>query len=60
MEKLKIDRGLQFNKCRLRNDLVDIVFKVEQQTFPAHRLIVALQSPYLKKLTDESSPFIER
>jgi hypothetical protein len=54
------DRGDQLNKKRISGDLVDVHFVVDGQKFPAHRLIVALHSPYLRKLSDRNSAFIER
>lgn len=60
METLKVDRGLELNKKRLQGIETDICFRVEEECFPAHRLIVSLQSEYLKLLTAPNSPFIEK
>ena len=60
VETVKVDRGLELNRKRLAGHGVDVHFLVEDQTFPAHRLIIGLHSNYLKTLTDPSSAFIER
>ena len=57
---VKIDRGFELNKKRLAEDYVDVCFIVDGEKFPAHRMMVAMQSDYLKTLTDPSSNFVER
>ena len=46
--KIYVDRGSELNKKRIAGEYVDCFFIVEEQRFPAHRLIVALHSDYLK------------
>lgn len=60
METLKVDRGLELNKKRIQGIETDICFLVDNESFPAHRLIVSLQSEYLKLLTATNSPFAEK
>ena len=58
--KIKIDRGIELNRKRVNSIEVDVWFLVKNETIPAHRLIVALHSDYLKALTSPSSSFVER
>ena len=48
--KIYVDRGSELNKKRIAGEYVDCFFIVEGQRFPAHKLIVALHSDYLKTL----------
>jgi uncharacterized protein (UPF0248 family) len=60
MEVVKIDRGLELNRKRINSIEVDVWFHVQDEIIPAHRLIVALHSDYLKALTNPLSSFVER
>ena len=60
MEVVKIDRGLELNRKRINSNEVDVWFHVQDEIIPAHRLIVALHSDYLKALTNPLSSFVER
>ena len=60
MEVVKIDRGSELNRKRINSIEVDVWFHVQNEIIPAHRLIVALHSDYLKALTNPLSSFVER
>jgi uncharacterized protein (UPF0248 family) len=60
MEVVKIDRGSELNRKRINSIEVDVWFHVQDEIIPAHRLIVALHSDYLKALTNPLSSFVER
>ena len=60
MEVVKIDRGSELNRKRINCIEVDVWFHVQDEIIPAHRLIVALHSDYLKALTNPLSSFVER
>ena len=36
---IKTDRGIELNKRRLREEFTDISLVIEDQKFPAHRMI---------------------
>ncbi|XP_040575303.1 zinc finger and BTB domain-containing protein 8A isoform X2 [Lepeophtheirus salmonis] len=57
--RILVNRGMELNEKRLQGVEVDVHFRIEDEEFPAHKLIVGLKSPYLKVLVSPPPGFKE-